>query len=181
MLSLQKKYSIRIINNKKMNKKIFEKIQQHCTDELCAVLLNVGITVSDFDGNEWDVSEALDKESSKDEIMKLICCFESVGGIIMYKGDFSPYVNLCKMLGVNNYWNYRLYWIHSEANGMFPIYDIGEIQVPKILPKYATEEGTDGFRVVRLYKGAYIPLKGELYPTIEIAKQRAEQLNLSGN
>lgn len=64
---------------------------------------------------------------------------------------------------------------------MIPIYDIGKIGVPKILPKYATEEQDDGFHIVRLYKGEYIPLKGEIYPTIEIAKQRTEELNLTRN
>lgn len=123
-----------------MNKKIFEKIQQHCTSELCTIWQNVGITISDSEGDEWDVSEILDKESTKDEIMKLICCFENVGGIIMYKGEFSPYVNLCQMLGVNNYWDYKLYWINSEINGTIPVYNIGEIHVPKILPKYTTKE-----------------------------------------
>lgn len=167
--------------NKKMNKKIFEKLQQHCTDELCTVLLNAGITISDSEGEEWEVSEILDKDFSIDEIMKLICCFSNVGGIIMYNGEFTPYAILCKILGVNDFWNYKLYWIHSEANGMIPIYDIGKIGVPKILPKYATEEQDDGFHIVRLYKGEYIPLKGEIYPTIEIAKQRTEELNLTRN
>lgn len=164
-----------------MNKKIFKKIQQHCTGELYTMLLYSGITISDSEGNEWEVSEILDKELPIDEMMKLICCFEIVGGIIMYKGEFTPYVNLCKMLGTNDFWNYKLYWINSEINGINPIYDIGKIRVPKILPKYATEEQKDGFHIVRLYKGEYTPLKGELYPTIEIAKQRAEELNLSSN
>ena len=164
-----------------MNKNILKEIRQHCSEELCAILLNTGIDISDSEGNEWEVSEILDKSLPKDEIMKLICCFEIVGGIIMYKGEFRPYVNLCKMLGANDFWNYKLYWINSQINGINPIYDIGEIHVPKILPKYTTEEQKDGFHIVQLYKGEYIPLKGELYPTIEIAKQRAEELNLSSN
>ena len=119
-----------------MNKTIFTRIQHHCTEGLWSLLLNADITIDDSEENEWEISEIMDTGLPLEEVMKIICCFEKVGGVIIYNGEFTPYVILCKKLD-SNYDKYRLFWIHNVENGVMPIFDLGEIIVPAILPKYA--------------------------------------------
>ncbi len=159
-----------------MNKTIFTRIQHHCTEGLWSLLLNADITIDDSEENEWEISEIMDTGLPLEEVMKIICCFEKVGGVIIYNGEFTPYVILCKKLD-SNYDKYRLFWIHNVENGVMPIFDLGEIIVPAILPKYAVEEQMNGFCILRLYQGRYIPLTGEIYPNRNLAEKRAEELN----
>ena len=74
------------------------------------------------------------------------------------------------------------FWTNNCANGVMPIYDIGGIQVPNILPRFAIEECPKGkFVILKLCKGKYIQLKGEIYSTEKYARQRADELNKDAN
>ncbi len=178
-LSLQKFSYIIIIA---MNKTIFKKIQDHCTEELWMLVLKDSITIDESDEKDWDVSEILNSDIPQNEVMKVICCFEKVGGLIFYKGNYTPYVFLCKELNCDECDKFRLYWLNNKINGMKPVFGLGNIEVPKILPKYISEPIEDGNYVIcKLFKGKYIRIKGEIYLSKDIANQRAEELNLTSN
>lgn len=159
-----------------MNKFIFGKIQKHCTEDLWNLVLDY---IENNDSNEWDVSELLNSKIPQFEALKVICCFEKMGGLIFYKGEFMPYVFLIKFLEHPEYDDIRLFWLHTSINGMMPIYGLGSIDIPQILPKFAVEEGVNKWYINKLIKGAYVRLKGEEYSIKMIAEERAQKLNLT--
>lgn len=62
---------------------------------------------------------------------------------------------------------------------MVPIYDIGTICVPPLMPKFVStpkEEGT--FVIERLTNGKYIPIKGMIFRSEAESQNMAREMNI---
>ncbi len=155
----------------------FKELQLHCSIELLSLLQDINIDISNQVEDIWEISSYLDNTQKSINIMKIAYAFEKIGGTLLNNGEPSQYVTLTNKLG-NVYDKIRLFWIHNEANGVLPIYDLGILEVPQILPKYAIKQGENGtWDIEKLMFGEYVPIKNEIYPSEGLARKRAEQLN----
>ena len=162
-----------------ITRNFYNQLRRHCTVELLECIND--IRVANGNNNVWDITQVIDEENCLYEQMKVAYTFEQLGGTLLYKGVNSQYVILTNRINNIVFDNIRLYWIHNEANGVFPIYDIGKLDVPPILPKYVSTQQEDGsFVIEKLRCGEYIALPNEVYWTEDCAKERAKQLNLNG-
>lgn len=155
----------------------FNELRRHCTVEILNLIGS--IEPKDDEDNTWDITTVLQSKNNLYEQMRVAYAFEQLGGTLIYNEEPTQFVIIAKLLNEEICNSIRLFWIHNEANGVLPIYDIGAISVPPILPKYAyrpTEDG--GFIVEKLQCGEYTPIKAEYYFLEQEAKERTEQLNV---
>lgn len=158
----------------------YRDLRKHCTAEL---LNFVGIIEpSDENNNIWDLTSIVAKRNNIYEQLRIAYVFEQLGGTLIFKNKPIKFTNITKDLDKNICNNIRLFWIHNNANGVMPIYDVGAISVPPILPKYTYrpyEKG--GFVIEKLYCGEYRHLNGEHYLLEQEAKERVVELNAEEN
>lgn len=166
-----------------ITRNFYNQLRKHCTAELLECIND--IRVASENNNVWDITQIIDEENRPYEQMKVVCTFEKLGGTLLYRGSNEQYVTLAIRLinRINDtaFNDILLYWIHNEANGVSPIYDIGASDVPPILPEYVSTQQEDGsFVIEKLRCGKYIALPDEVYWTEDDAKERAKQLNSNG-
>lgn len=65
------------------------------------------------------------------------------------------------------------YWYNNEANGVLPVYDLGEIIVPPILPRFVATEQTDCWIIEKLQFGEYVVMEKEHHNNQTDAEDRA--------
>lgn len=151
---------------------IYKELQKHCAASLLMKLS--GLNVNPLNDNVWDITSL----TNDIDMMKIAYAFENVGGTLIYEGNKSQYVIITRDMDVAFSTDIRLFWIHNEANGVCPIYDIGAVEVPPILPKYVSTPREDGtFIVERLNKGEYKPLNGMVFLFETESKAKARELN----
>lgn len=156
----------------KIQSHFYTVLQQHCTANLLLKLKDVDI--NDINENEWDITSI----SSDIDLMKIAYAFEQIGGTLLYDGKETQYMIITRDKGdvISNH--IRLFWIHSSENGIRPIYDIGNVDVPPILPKYVSSPKEDGTYIVeRLTFGEYKPVDGMVFFREEDSKAQAKELN----
>ena len=161
-----------------LTQSLFNRLREHCTPELLSYIKNIHI--EDAASNEWDVTELIEANDHLYEILKVICTFEKLDGSLIYKGknEFFPvilrYLNNSKFLGIH------LFWEHNDINGNIPIFDIGELEIPKILPKFTAIPFEDGFYYIEKREGdKRVRLEKEKFFTFQEAKDKATYLNLT--
>ena len=159
----------------KLNISRYHFISQHCTYELLSL---VEISIEDEEENIWNIEDFLRENVSVFDILKILFVFEKSGGFIFKNNQPIAFAILLRDLDNIQYTSITDYWYNNEANGVLPIYNIGEIVVPVILPIFvATQQETGFWCIERLFRGEYRPLRNEIYSQKHIAKSRAEELN----
>lgn len=163
-------------------------MHKHCTSELLSRIFSVigsdNIVVldkNDDDGELWDITDFMDAERCDLlDRLKVIYVFTKISDSIhnlKYGEDHVPYQVLFRILKKTEPNTVLLYWRNNEANDVLPIYDVGEIEIPRIMPRYTcTQVASNLFRVDKWYKGEYVPTP-EIYPTKELCQDRVDELN----
>ena len=151
-------------------------LMKYCTSKLLETVF------TDLSINNADSLSAIDishyiKHKDLKEIMKVLYVYEKIGGNLYYKQNTVPFSVIIRDIRLIELTEITQYWVNSCANGMMPIYDLGEICIPDIMPKYVATEMVNGWGIEKLLNGNYVVMDLELYPTKEIAEQRAEELN----
>ena len=142
----------------KVAPELFDKIKTHCTAQL---MERVGVAPENGAEDTWDITEIVEKAiAGQDnpalfhEQMKVAYVFEKLGGTILYEKKPEQYVILAKRTADSFLEKIRLYWIHNEANDVVPIYGLGNLIVPPVLPRHAvTEIAENEFIIEKLNKG----------------------------
>ena len=111
---------------------LFNELKRHCTSELLSLIKN--IVVSDNAMNEWDITSFIGTNDNLYEILKIFYAFEKLGGVLIYNGEVETFPIIVRRLNNPRYLEFSLYWVHNDINGNVPIFDIGELEIPKILP-----------------------------------------------
>lgn len=148
---------------------------QYCTNELLSL---VNWTDDDTNESSWNVDDFLQEEIHTFDMLKMLFVFEKCGGTLLKENEYINFAVLLRTIGNIQYTKITTYWYNNEANGVTPVYDVGELEVPRILPKYVATPQINGMWCVEiLHNGSYIPLSGEIYLFENLAKDRALELN----
>ena len=157
---------------------LFNGIRRHCTSELLSYVRNIHIR--DDAENQWDITELIDADDHLYEILKIIFVFEELGGSLMYKGEIEIFPVIIRNLNNPKFLGIGLFWEHNEINGDVPIFDIGELEIPIILPKFTAIPFEDGFYYIEKREGnKRVRLEKEKFFTFQEAKDKATYLNLT--
>ena len=161
----------------------FTKLNNYCTPELIETLFddlgieNVFIDETNSCDDIWDVTSIIKQDSNLLEKAKLICVFDRLSGKNIYNGRGTHYTDLCRLLNKNEFEKVSLYWEQSTSNGVIPVLSLGDITIPKSLPHFTIKELPSGFFIIeRLINGQWCEMSVEKYPTSELARQRANEL-----
>lgn len=155
-----------------------------CTAELLTkVFSDVGedcITVDNHNlcDDVWDITGLVkcDREDLLDRL-KVIYVFCQLGGRLKYDGKEIAYQSLFWVLQTNKPNAVLLFWIHNVANGIVPVYDVGDIIIPKIMPRFVCMPTLGRvFQIHKWQNGEYVGMD-EYYPTRELCEKRADELN----
>ena len=164
--------------------KTIQSLLQHCTAELLeSVFSHVGannITVDNTNKykDTWEIKHILQAEHEELlDNLKVIYVFYKLGGTLIYEGKETPYPVLFRLIDKNEPNAVMLYWAHNEANDVKPIYDKGEFEIPKIVPRYVCTKVLDNlFFVEKWVNGKYVTLKGG-YASREACEKEVQELN----
>lgn len=154
-------------------------LSQHCTEELLSVIPNMRILENSYNEDEWEITELLSSNISTIEIMKIAFVFTQCGGNLLYNGNITQFAVIIRMLDDIHLTDITTYWYNNEANGVLPVYDLGEIIVPPILPTFVATEHTDCWVIEKLQFGEYVVMENEHYNNQTDAEDRARYLNLT--
>lgn len=150
-------------------------LSEHCSKALLNIVPNLEIV--DNSDDEWDVNNILNSNASTYDIMKILYVFEQGGGTLVYNNSISQFPIIIREIGDIKLTDINIYWIHNEANDVLPYYDLGNLIIPSILPKFVATERINYWVIEKLVKGEYIEIKNEKYLSEEQAKNRARELN----
>ena len=119
---------------------------------------NIKIDDSNQCEDVWDATEYLNNDVIPFiDKMKVLRVFDQLLGMIVYQGEPTQYSVLCSVLNREECNTVLLYWLNTESNGDTPHFDLGDVIVPQLLPKFVCTQDIDGTYVVeRLYKGEYV-------------------------
>lgn len=155
---------------------LFNDIKKHCTSELLSYVGNISIR-NDAE-NQWDITELIDADDNLYEILKILYVFEKFGGSLMYKGEIEIFPVIIRNLNNPKFLGIHLFWECNEINGDVPIFDIGELEIPKIMPKFSAIPFEDGFYYIEKREGnKRVRLENEKFFTFQEAKDKAAYLN----
>jgi hypothetical protein len=153
-------------------------LSQHCTEELLSVIPVMSISENDEYEDELEITELLCQNISTFELMKIAFVFTQCGGILMYNGNITQFAVVIRMLDDVRLMDITTYWYNNEANGILPVYDLGEIIVPPILPRFVATQQTDSWIIEKLQFGEYVETH-ERFNSQTDAEERARYLNLT--
>ena len=166
-----------------IKRKTFNKLNNYCSPELIKTLFDdLGVdNILIDEGNNcddiWDVTSYIQQDSNLLEKAKLIRVFDYLLGKTIYKGRETQYSVLCRLLNKTEFDKVFLYWLHTKLNGEIPTLSLGDITIPELLPHFVPKELPSGNYIIeRLLDGQWIEMDVEIYPTYELAKQRANEL-----
>lgn len=152
---------------------------QHCTEELLSIINDLIIVDNEENEDEWEITELLSSNISTLEIMKIAFVFTQCGGNLLYNGNITQFAVIIRMLDDIHLTDITTYWYNNEANGVLPVYNLGEIIVPPILPTFVATEQTDCWVIEKLQFGEYVVMDKEHYNNQTDAEDRARYLNLT--
>lgn len=159
-----------------LTQSLFNRLREHCTPELLSYIKNIHI--EDASSNEWDVTGLIEANDHLYEILKIIYAFEKLDGSLIYKGKKEIFPIIIRHLNNPDFLGISLFWEHNEINGDIPIFDIGELEIPKIMPKFSAIPFEDGYYYVEERKGnKRIRLTKEKFSSLQEAKDKAFFLN----
>lgn len=161
-----------------------QSLLQNCTAELIeSVFSHVGVNNITVDKtnmckNTWEITQLLQVEHEELlDNLKVIYVFYNLGGTLIYDGKDTPYPVLFRLIDKNEPNAVSLYWAHNEANDVKPIYDIGEVEIPKIMPRFVcAQTGENVFQVEKWVKGKYVLLDG-YYLSKDACEKVVQELN----
>lgn len=166
-----------------IKRETFTKLNNYCTPELIKTLFddlgidNILVDDTNSCDDVWDVTSYIQQDSNMLEKAKLIRVYDYLLGKIIYKGRETQYSVLCRLLKRDEFNTVFLYWLHTELNGEIPVLSLGDIVIPNLLPHFVPKELPSGnFIIERLLNGKWYEMDVEIYPTYELAKQRADEL-----
>jgi len=154
-------------------------LRKHCTSELLTYVLENTNIKSEIPTNIVHLENCINEKCNLMDVMKVLYVFVKYGGNLYYHNKLSEFPIIIREIGDIELTKISLFWIHSECNGVIPVFDKGDILVPDILPDFVATQQLQGWCIEKLIKGEYHLMKNELYPTEEIAKARAKELNQS--
>ena len=109
--------------------------------------------------------------------LKVVYVFAFLGGNIVLNGNVIPYQSLFRILNCNEPNIVLRYWVNNIYNDIVPVFDLGEIEIPPIMPRYILLQiANNDFRIEKWEKGYYI-LMPEIFFSKELCEQRIQQLN----
>lgn len=157
----------------KIRPQLYSELKKYCTAPLLSRLSDISIDDDTID--EWEISSLLEDI----EMMKIGYVFEQLGGTLLYKGVASQYKIITQGESDNISNDIRLFWIRNNENGILPIYDIGTICVPPLMPKFVSTPKEDGtFVIERLTNGVYIPINGMVFRSEADSQNMARSMNV---
>lgn len=155
---------------------LFNELRLHCTPQLLSYVRNVKVV--DNANNQWDITSLVDANDHLYEMLKVFYAFEKLGGTLIFKGEIEVFPTILRHLDNTKFLEIPMYWVNNEINGDSPIFDIGELEIPPVLPRYSSRPNEDGKYVVEeLIRGRYVAIPNEIYLTAKDAREKAEQLN----
>ena len=150
-------------------------VSQHCTYELLSL---IDLSIADIEDDVWNVEDLLSENVAIFDVLKILFVFEKSGGVLVQNNKQVSFSVLLRDLDNIQFTSITSFWYNNEANGVIPVYDLGVIKVPDILPTFVATQQESGFWCIeRLFRGEYMPLKNEKYLLEEIAKDRVAELN----
>lgn len=167
-----------------IKEKTIQGLSQYCTDELIQCVfshINTNDKLVDKTNlckNTWEITSLL-QANQKDllDSLKVIYVFSKLDGTLIYEGNEVPYQSLSSLINKMEPYDIMLYWGNNNANGIQPIYDIGEIEIPQIMPRFVCTQLSDNvFEIEKWVNGEYIPLKGA-YTSREACEKVVRDLN----
>lgn len=165
-----------------IKKKSYQKLQKYCTSSLLDHVLddlgNYNIDTTNSCEDNWCISSFLDVEHLQLlDRLKVIYVFSVIGGNIVYQDEVIPYQVLFRKINCDEPNIVLRYWLHNLYNDLIPTFDIGELYIPKVMPRFVCLKETDNlYRIEKWYKGEYI-LLNETYPIKELCEARVKELN----
>lgn len=148
---------------------------RYCTNELLSLINWVNDSINE---NSWNVDDFLSEETCTFDMLKILFVYEKCGGVLLKEDECIHFAVLLRTIGNPQYTSITTFWYNNEANDVVPVYDLGGLEVPMILPRYVATPQEDGMWCVeKLIKGNYSPLRDELYRSETLAKDRATELN----
>ena len=167
-----------------LNRSFYSKMLSHCSLELINAVFNdlgndkVLIDDNNQQKDTWTINDNFLKgKLPLIEKFKVLLTFGRLYGIIIYRGEELSYEALCSILGYKEMYDVLTFWRHNEMNDVIPTFDLGKIEIPKIMPRYICTKLSNTSFVVELWcKGEYIPAN-EIYPTKELCEARVNELN----
>ena len=159
-----------------------QRLLQFCTFELIESVFSrvnyIKVDETNLCKNTWVVTDLVHaKHGELLDNLKVILVFYKLGGTLIYEGNETPYPVLFRMINKNEPNAVLLYWAHNEANGVKPVYGMGEIEIPRIMPLFVcTEISENTFQVERWQRGEYVSMEEEIYPFRELCEKRVQDL-----
>ena len=157
-----------------------QRLSQFCTSELLESVFsrvnNITVDVTNLCKNIWDVTNLVHaKHDDLLDNLKVILVFYELGGTLIYEGNEVWYPLLFRLINKNEPNAVLLYWAHNEANEVKPFYGIGEIEIPRIMPRFiCTEISENAFQVERWQQGEYVAMDEEIFPSRELCEERIQ-------
>ena len=172
------------MNKLQIKRNTFLLLSSYCSHELIQVVFSDlgedGIEIDDSNSidNIWEITEFINVENTKlIDRLKVIFTFYYLGGTLIYKDDKVPYESLFRLLNKTECNTILLYWQHNIFNDIVPYFTIGEIVIPKIMPRYVCTKISDNSYIVEKWnKGEYVFTK-YIYPTEQLCRDKVNELN----
>ena len=157
---------------------------QFCTPELLDCVFshvgydNIIVDNKNLSKNTWEITDLIQAEQEELlDNLKVIFVFVELGGVLINEGKEVPYSTLFFLINKNEPNIVLQYWLNNELNDVKPLYNLGEIEIPEIMPRFiCTPISDNAFLVEQWHKGVYVSMK-EIYPTRELCEKRVQELN----
>ena len=109
--------------------------------------------------------------------LKVLYVFSYLGGQIFLQSKSTPYQTLFRLLNCDEPNVVFNYWLNNLYNDEIPVFGVGELNIPKVMPRFVcTEVSDEVYCVEKWIKGKYIMMK-ERYFNKELCEQRVQELN----
>lgn len=142
------------------------------------------IVIDETDKNEdiWNVDtflktyhiELLDR-------LKVVFVFYYLGGQLKYNNETIPYEILFRILNCNEPNVVLRYWLHNLYNDIIPTFDVGELVIPKVMPRYVPLKMSENKYVIEKWqKGQYVQMP-EVFLSEKSCKAKCQELEEENN
>ena len=141
---------------------------------------NIEIDDSQTCEDRWDITDFIDNGNIPLlEKLKVIFIFDHLLGHVIYEGKETFFSVLGACLGNRSEFQKVLfYWLHTKMNGEVPFFDVGDIEVPDVQPRFiGIEVGENAFEIHQLIKGEYVRMDGK-FTSKDLCDKRIMELEL---
>lgn len=165
-----------------MDDKRLNFLKEHCTKALLDEVFG-DTDLSKLPPFTLDVNEILNStKASELDVMKVMYVFAKANGILLFDGNEVIIQDIYKKLGFGKFLKIGPFWIHNELNQVTPVFDLGGIEIPEVMPDFIAVKGDDElYHIEKLVKGHYEPYNTDAYSTLEAAEKRITELKSTIN